>query len=113
MFSMLVPMKSRLMTFRGDMICEDIPAVVLLFFAGLEELFLDGELVATPRLDGFCLLIAGFFIEAKTGFAKRVESGHLISSQIPDFNNFMAFYYYASLNPPLQRFLLDFSVRGV
>ena len=54
------------------MICEDISAVVLFFFKGSEALLLDGELVATPRLDGFCFLVAGFFIEAKTGFAKRV-----------------------------------------
>lgn len=69
--------------------------------------------MATPCLDDFCLLVAGFFIEAKTGFAKRVESGHLISTQIPDFKKFRAFYYYASLNPLLQRFLPSFSIRGV
>ncbi len=73
----------------------------------------DEESVATPYLDGFCLFVAGFFIEAKTGFAKKVESGHLISTQIPDFNKFRAFYYYASLKVLLQWFLPNFSVRGV
>ena len=102
MFSILDPVKSRVMTFRGEMICEDISAVVLLFFVGSEQLLLDGELVATPRLDGFCLLVAGFFIEAKTGFAKRVDAGHLNSAQTPDFKKFVAFYYYASLIPVRQ-----------
>jgi len=57
----------------------------------------DGECAAAARLDDFCFWVAGFFIMAKTGFAKRVESGHLISTQMPDFKKIRAFYYYASL----------------
>ncbi len=52
-----------------------------------------------PRLDGFCLWGTGFFIEVKTGFAKRVEAGHLISVQAPDYKNFMAFIIMPPLSP--------------
>lgn len=97
MFSMLMPMKSRETTFRGEIICEDTSEVVLIFFVGFEGLSLEDGLVMTPGLDGFCLLVAGFFIEAKTGFVKRVESEYLVSTQISDFKKFRAFYYYASL----------------
>ena len=103
MFSMLVPVKVPVMTFRGEMICEDILAVVALFFSGSEGL------VGTPRLDDFCLLVAGFFIEAKKGFAKRVESGYLISTQITDFRKFRASYYYASLIPIRQSLLVKWA----
>ena len=79
------------------MICEDMPVVVLLFVVDSKGLVSGGESAAIPRLDDFCLLVAGFFIETKTGLAKRVEPGYLISTQIPDFKKFRAFYYYASL----------------
>jgi len=58
------------------MICEDISSFVLLFFVNSEDLVLDGEWVALPRLDGFCFLVAGFFIETNISLAKRVEAGH-------------------------------------
>ena len=70
MFSMWVPAKFRVIIFRGEMICEDISAFVLLFPEDFEELLLDGEWAPTPRLDDFCFLTADFFIEAKIGFAK-------------------------------------------
>jgi hypothetical protein len=76
MFSMSIPVKSRVITFRGEMICEDIPADDLLFFVFSEGLLLDVVLGATPRLDGFGLLATGFFIEARVVFAKKVEAGH-------------------------------------
>ena len=66
-----------------------------------------------PRLDGFCLWGAGFFIEVKTGFAKRVEAGHLISAQAPDYKNFMAFYYYAPLISIRQYFLTNWRLPKV
>lgn len=70
MFSMLMPMKSRATIFRGEIICEDTSDVGLIFFVGLEGLSLEDGLVVTPGLDGFCFLVVGFFIEAKTGFQK-------------------------------------------
>ena len=82
---------------RGEMICADISAFVLLFFTDSEGWVLDRKWIDPSRLDDFCLLVAGFFIEAKTSFAKRVELGHLTSTQIPDFKKFRALYYYASL----------------
>ena len=58
------------------MICEDISPFVLLLFVDSEELVLDRQWVAMPRLDGFCFLVAGFFIEANINLAKRVEAAH-------------------------------------
>lgn len=73
MFSISIPVKSRVITFKGEMICEEIPSVVLLFFTFPAELSLGEVLAATSRLDGFCLLVTGFFIEAEVGFAKEKE----------------------------------------
>ena len=79
MFSILIPAKSREITFRGEIICEGDSAFVELFFSGSEELALEADCVSVPRLEGFCFLAAGFFIGERAGFAERVEVGLPVS----------------------------------
>ncbi len=64
-FSILVSMKSRLITFKGEIICEELSTVALSFKSDFVSLLLEGEWPVVLLLDDLGLLVAGFFIESK------------------------------------------------
>ena len=63
-----MPTKSRVITFRGEIICDDISGVVIFSFVVFEGLLSDEGLVIISFLTGSCFLVVGFFIQAKVCF---------------------------------------------